>query len=275
MNGWPLWRRQVVAILRLEARKNFIGRRAIPIYFLALIPMAFLSLRAIILPLLNEPQTYAVPITTMHFAIFYQTLFLRFIVFFGCLGVFSNQFRGEMLDRSVHYYLLAPVRREVLVLGKYLAGLLATVVIFGFSVIACIVLMYLPNGPAALIEYLTSATGFGQLIGYFGVTVLACVGYGGVFMAFGVLTKNPVVAGVAVMGWEWANFLMPALLKRVSVIHYLLSLCPVPISEGPLAIIAEPSSVWLAVPGMLVVTAAILTIACWRVRRMEISYGGE
>ena len=35
-----------------------------------------------------------------------------------------------MIDKSLHFYLLAPIRREVLLVGKYLAGLIATVVIF-------------------------------------------------------------------------------------------------------------------------------------------------
>ena len=42
-------------------------------------------------------------------------------------------------------------------------------------------------------------------------------------------------------GWEWLNFLLPPLLKKVSVIHYLNSLVPVPISEGPFAVVAEPT----------------------------------
>ena len=39
------------------------------------------------------------------------------------MGIFSNLFRGEMLEKTLHYYYLTPLRREVLVAGKYLAGL--------------------------------------------------------------------------------------------------------------------------------------------------------
>src|SRR5215471_13233030 len=67
------------------------------------------------------------------FASSFQTYFLRLAIFFGCVGLFINLFRGEMLDKSLHFYLLTPVRREILVLGKYLAGLIATVVIFTLS----------------------------------------------------------------------------------------------------------------------------------------------
>ena len=64
------------------------------------------------------------------FAGVFQFFFLRLAVFFGCLGIFMNLFRGEILDRSLHFYFLAPIRREVLMVGKFLAGLLATCVIF-------------------------------------------------------------------------------------------------------------------------------------------------
>jgi len=67
------------------------------------------------------------------FATVFQFYFLRLAIFFGCVGIFMNLFRGELLDKSLHFYLLAPIRREVLLVGKYLAGLLATVVIFTVS----------------------------------------------------------------------------------------------------------------------------------------------
>ena len=57
------------------------------------------------------------------FAGIFQFFYLRIAIFFGCVGIFSNLFRGEMMDKSLHYYMLAPVRREVLVDGKFLSGL--------------------------------------------------------------------------------------------------------------------------------------------------------
>src|SRR5207344_3184301 len=66
----------------------------------------------------------------MIFAGIFQFFFLRLAIFFGCLGIFMNLFRGEILDRSLHFYFLSPVSREVLMAGKFLAGLVATSVIF-------------------------------------------------------------------------------------------------------------------------------------------------
>ena len=48
--------------------------------------------------------------------------YLRAGIFFGCMGIFSNLFRGEMLEKTLHYYFLTPMRREALVAGQVPGG---------------------------------------------------------------------------------------------------------------------------------------------------------
>ena len=104
------------------------------------------------------------------------------------------------------------------------------------------------------------------------MTALACIGYGAVFLAVGFFFKSPAIPALAVFGWEKIHFLLPPLLKKISVIHYLQSLCPVPISQGPLAILADAPSPWVAVPGLLGLTLVLLGLSAWKIRRMEILY---
>ena len=65
-------------------------------------------------------------------------------------------------------------------------------------------------------------------------------------------------------------------LKKISVIFYLKSLCPMDVPvEGLMKYIAvetDPTPAWLAIPGLLLVSAGILLISSWQVRRMQISY---
>ena len=79
---------------------------------------------------INIHEGYNLGEDAVVFAGVFQFFFLRLAIFFGCLGIFMNLFRGEVLDRSLHFYFLAPIRREVLMAGKFLAGLLATCTIF-------------------------------------------------------------------------------------------------------------------------------------------------
>ena len=48
-----------------------------------------------------------------------QLYYVRLGVFFGCLGIFSRLIRGEMIERSLHYYLCRRFGREVILLAKF------------------------------------------------------------------------------------------------------------------------------------------------------------
>jgi ABC-type transport system involved in multi-copper enzyme maturation permease subunit len=265
--------RQTLAVLRLELGRNFLGRRALLLYVLAGLPPTVIAAVAIFLPREYEARDFAE--LSVVYSVIYGGLILRTLLFFGCAWVFMNLFRGEVVDRSLHYYFLAPVRREVLVVGKYLSGLAATVTLFGASTLGSFALIYFGLYPPQSMEYFFDGPGFGQALTYAGITALACVGYGAVFLIVGLFFRNPVIPALLIYGWEWINFLLPPLLKKVSVIHYLHSLAPVPPPPGPFAVLAEPTPAWISVPSLLIFTALALVIAGLHIRRQEISYAGE
>jgi ABC-type transport system involved in multi-copper enzyme maturation permease subunit len=217
------------------------------------------------------------------FAGVFQFFFLRLAVFFGCLGIFMNLFRGEILDRSLHFYFLAPMRREVLTAGKFLAGLLATCVIFVTSELLQTIAFLWHFSPAARDLYLYHNHGLEHTAIYLAVTVLACVGYGAFFLVAGMLFRNPILPTAAILIWEGANPFLPALLKQFSVIYYLKALCPVDIPVPPgmpplLALLisnADPVSPPVAVVGVIVVSFLALYVSSKQVRRMEINYTTE
>jgi len=274
---WGLWLRQIRAILRLELQKNFLSRRSILIYLIALLPLFPLMILALFQPPGNEWQDFSN--YGKIYAVLYHGFILRTVVFFGCAWIFMNLFRGELVDRSLHYYFLSAVRREVLVVGKYLSGLVTSIVMFTATTVIALLLLYVPHFYSQSIRFFTTGPGLGHLLGYAGITMLACVGYGAFFLVVGLFIRNPIIPALLLYGWEWLNFLLPPLLKKISVVHYLNSLMPVPlssaISEGPLAVVAEPTPAWIAIPSMLLVTLLVLILAAYRTRHMEIRYGGE
>src|ERR1043166_8910880 len=193
--NWSLWLRQIGAIFRMEIEKNFFSRRSLLIYLIAFLPLFPLTVLAFFTPPGREWQDFNQ--YSLVYSFIYNAFIMRTLVFFGSAWIFLNLFRGELVDRSLHYYFLSAVRRDVLVVGKYLSGLATSIILF---------------------------------------------------------TATTVIAMVLLYGWEWLNFLLPPLLKKISVIHYLNSLVPVPLSEGPFAVVAEPTPAYIAVPSMLVVT---------------------
>lgn len=271
---WELWTRQIASILRMDLRKNFLSRRGVWIYLLAFAPVSLILLHAI----LDHSSSISIRTDTEVLAGIFQFFYLRFGIFFGCLGIFTWLFRGEIIEKSLHYYFLAPVKREVLLLGKFLGGLVTAVTIFGLGVLASFAVMYAHFGPVGQ-YYVFDGPGMGQLLAYLGVTALACIGYGSVFLALSLLMKNPVIPALLVLGWETFNPVFPTLVQRFSITYYLKQLCPVSIpAPGLMAlftVVSEPVSTFAAVLGPIVLAALVLLLACKLVRRLEISYVAE
>lgn len=232
---------------------------------------------------INIREGYSVPQDSEVFAGVFQFFYLRLAIFFGCLGIFMNLFRGEILDKSLHFYFLAPIRRDVLMVGKFLAGLLATCTIFVTSELLQLVVFNWQFSPAARELYLYHNHGLAQAAAYLGVTALACLGYGAFFLAAGMLFRNPILPAAAILVWEAANPFLPALLKKFSVIYYLKSLCPVEIPTPPgtpplMALLVsnpDPVSTPVAILGIVAVALLVLYVASFQVRRMEINYTSE
>ncbi len=270
---WGLWVRQIRAIFRLEIEKNFLSRRSILIYLIALLPIMLLGPFALVTPPgreWRELSNYGIVYSNI-----YNGLILRTVVFFGCAWIFMNLFRGEIVDRSLHYYFLSSVRREVLLVGKYFSGLFTSIILFTGTTVVAMLLLYFPHLYSESARFFFDGPGLGQLFTYAGITILGCIGYGAFFLVVGLFFRNPIIPAVLLYLWEWLNFLLPPLLKKISVIHYLNSLVPVPASEGPFAVIAEPTPFWIAVPSLIIVTLIVLVLSAYRIRHMEIRYGSD
>jgi len=183
-----------------------------------------------------------------------------------------------MIERSLHFYLLSPVRREILLLAKFAAGAISALILFGTAIIADFALIYVAYGPAGQ-DYVFNGAGMGQLQAYLAIAVLACLGYGAVFLLLSMMFRNPTPAALLVFAWEAINPVMPSLLQKISVASYLRHLMPVTIpGDGIFALLTvetEPVSAWIASLGLLVLIAVVLTYSCIRIRRLEIRYTTE
>ena len=216
------------------------------------------------------------------FAGVFQFFYLRLAIFFGCIGIFMNLFRGEMLDRTLHYWFLAPARRDVLLIGKYGAGLIASIVIFTGGALICFGVMAWQHSSLEVQTFWRNA-GIEHIFWYAVAAAAGCLGYGSVFLAAGLLLRNPVIPAAILLAWESINGFLPELMQKASILYYLQSLCPVPAPmnqdvPGILRILlvpASPVSRSGAVLGILVITAAVFLLARHAILRMQIYYSGE
>ena len=260
--GSGVWKQragQARAVVDVELRKMLGGRRALPVCLLAALPVAVVFLLAVNVhaPTLLEARRA--------FGTIYSVVVLGATVFFGCALVFTHLFRGEILRRSLHFYLLAPVRREVLTLAKYAAGLLAVCTLFGGVTILVhpMFIIAVTDGDWVVLEMLR----------YLGITLLGCTAYGAVFLLFGTLFRNPILPVAVLLGWEMLNFLLPSGIRIASVSYHLKSLLPVPgpVEQG-IGVSVELPSPGESVVSLLILSAVAVALTCYRVRRMEIRY---
>lgn len=270
---WRVWLRQLSTVVRMEVRKSMFRWRSAWIYLLAFAPVAIIGIHAFV----DRPGR------DMHEDIvvlggIFQFYYLRLAIFFGCLHIFTQLVRGEMIGRSLHYYLLAPVRREILIIGKFIAGVITSATVFCTAVFTATAIMYLHYGHQGM-QFLTDGPGAYHMKAYLGITVLACLGYGAVFLALSMLFKNPMIPAVIFFGWEAINPLLSPFLQKLSITFYLRHLVPVTVpAEGIFAlltIVAEPVPVWAATLGVITLTAAVVFLSCMLARTLEISYTTE
>lgn len=274
-----IWRGQVASILGVEFRKNFITKRGFWIYLLALFPTAIVWMHSLVSMQRGASMDHSMMQDTEVMAGIFQIFFLRPAVYFGCVGIFTYLFRGEVVERTLHYYFLAPVRREVLVAGKYLAGLITAVFFFCGSIALMFAGMYAHRPSHEIRAFLVDGPGLGHLAAYVGITALACMAYGALFVWLGIRYKNPVIPAVLLLGWESFNLFLPAWLKKISILYYLRSLTPVePPLRGAGALIgsvADPASGPVAILSLLAISFGLLALAARDLRRSEVSYSSD
>ena len=272
--GFPLWRRQVGAMIGLELKKTFLRLRALPIVLLAFAPVLLLFLRWASVRF-AEGNVEGASEMASSFGAMFQLLFVRLVIFFGSFRIFTYLVRGEIAERSLHFYLLAPMRRDVFLAGKYVAGVIAGSALFLSSLAVQLLLAFGNSTTEGGSRYLFAGPGTSQALWYALVVVLAVAGYGAVFLALGFVAKNPMIPAAAILGWEYINFLLPPVLKKISVIHYLQSLCPVPLSADAWAMPTEPTPPPLAIGGLLLLVAVLLFLASRSARKLQVLYAGE
>lgn len=273
---WSLYAGQIGVLVRNEVTRNLFTRRRLWVYFLAFVPVVMLLIRNIVTR--GQFDGAYIQDQTEALAILIQLYYVRLGIFFACMGIFTWLFRGEIVQRTLHYQFLVPVRREVLVIGKFLAGCIVSIVLFEVAVLASFYLFYSRFGAAGQ-SYMFEGPGLSQLGSYLLVTALACLGYGSVFLALSLLLKNPIIPGVILLGWESISPIFPSWAQHLSVTFYLKHLCPTTLSSSGFmalfTVVPNPVSPFLSVFGLCCLALAVLALSCFLIRRVEIMYTAE
>ena len=153
------------------------------------------------------------------FGLLVWMLYLRFIV--PVLGMFygTSLIADEVEDKTVTYLFTRPVRRGAVLVGKYLAYLVCTVLV----VLPSLMLVYL------LVVPMRGSLGasFLDLLKDLGLLSLGLAVYGAFFAFVGAKFNRPLLIGlIFVFGWEQAALLLPGYMKRLTIAYYVQGLVP-------------------------------------------------
>ena len=193
--------------------------------------------------------------------------YLRFTV--PVLGVFYGTalIADEVDDKTITYLFSRPIPRGAVLLGKYLAYMVAT----GFVVLPSVSLVYL------LIVPIGGSLG-GSFLDFVKDLLLLAVGlavYGALFAFIGAWFRRPLLIGlVFIFGWEQAALAFPGYLKRFTIAHYLQGLVPHAMPQDSVlslvqAIVRETPTLGSSVLWLAVIWAASLFLSAYIVERQE------
>jgi ABC-type transport system involved in multi-copper enzyme maturation permease subunit len=192
------------------------------------------------------------------FGVMIWLLYIRFIV--PVLGVFYGTalIADEVEDKTITYLFTRPIPRAAVLIGKYLAYLVCTILLVLPSVVV-VYFLVVPIGGGSI------GASFPQLLADLGMLAAGLTAYGGVFALAGARLKRPLASGlVFAFGWEPAVILFPGYLKRLTVGYYLQAMVPHAMPQDSSAsVLRQFFSDAPAVGFSLVWLAAITGLSIW------------
>jgi ABC-2 type transport system permease protein len=189
-------------------------------------------------------------------------LYIRFIV--PVLGVFYGTalIADEVDDKTITFLFTRPIPRGAVLVGKYLAYLVCTVLL----ILPSVVLVYfltVPLGGGSI------GAAFPSLLADLGMVGLGLAAYGALFAAVGARLKRPLVIGlVFALGWEPWVLLFPGYLKQLTIAYYVQALVPHAMpQDSALSVLLQAFQEVPPVPVSLVALTGITGFSLWLAAR--------
>lgn len=213
--------------------------------------LAFLPVFLTLYYRIAQPEHIVPP----HLVLFHVMIFFLLFVSTLIALFYGNAMIGDEVDnKTIIYYFIRPVPKYMIIIGKfaaYLAGVFLIII------------------PPMLISFLIissdsqMSTDFASTVDTFarqlGVVMLGLTVYGSIFMFFGARLKHPIIIGLLLaFGWEKIMLIVPGLIRKFSVAHYLVSAFPIdPSMQTALEEVSKGST---SSPITSIIMIAIITV---------------
>ena len=196
--------------------------------------------------------------------------FLQFLSVLSALFYGTALVADEIDNRTIIYLFTRPIRKYWIILGKFAAYLAEVFLILIPPMVLTFLVIVVGSGASS--HFAASLSLFGK---QFGATMLALVVYGAIFTFFGIWWKHPVLFGLLfAFGWEKMAIVAPGVVRKFSVIHYLMSLLP----QSPSAqkflqsLKATNSDPVLSIFTLALITIVFLGLSVFAIHRKEFRF---
>ena len=201
---------------------------------------------------LKETSAAVMPLFTSIILLFeLQFLILVLALFYG-----TSICSEDVEAKTLAYVTTRPVSKPAIVVGKYLAYTLITILMAGAGTVFS---FFTLNA-----ERLLQPSLYLELFRALAVLSLGLMTYNAFFTFFGAVFRRAIFFGL-VFGFGWENVIQyfPGSTQRFAIIHYLKSLLPYSASKvSILTFRLEPTAPAPAVLVLFLITAVFLGLAC-------------
>lgn len=203
--------------------------------------------------------------------------YLHFIIFFIAFIFGFSVMRQDREDQTLHYLLLQPVDRWMLVAAKFLAYVVLAFGACAASLWITYLILGVPRfGVSQVATDLFQHGRFLTLIKETGVLLIGLVAYGAVALLMSSFFNSALFAMI-LLAWEAGLPYVPSALKLWSVSHYLHSLLPERIMKQRklFELLGDPTSWQTSVSVLIVLSATFVILSAIIFQNRECLYGTD
>ena len=218
----------------------------------------------------DQPLSRMFIATPEHALSQFYMFFLLFLSILVALFYGTSIIADEVENRTITYLFTRPIRRYSIILGKFAAYISGVFLVL----IPPFLLVFLIVATDSRISsnFASNLIFFGKQLG---VIVLSLVVYGAIFTFFGARLKRPVLFGLLLaFGWEKIVIVVPGIVRKFSVVHYLLSALPIGPGANRLNILPPKevipnTSASLSIAILLIIALIFFALSIFTIYRKE------
>lgn len=270
---WTATRRtQLAAVVRAEATRTIRQRGMVMVLILALIPIGLMTVRAVFLP---DALRIDVGRASGDIARLFTGFHLRVVVLFSCALAMIRPIRSEVSEQTLHLSFLAPLRREILTVGKFIGTLFTLLLVLWTSTLAAWFIRYAGCGLDFGLAFAFSLRGISQLAGHLAAITVATITYSALFFAVGIAFRRSLLVIVGYVGFELVAPFVPDSIRWLSAAQLAGAWSPSPGGQALAALSRPAFGEITSLVGAAVLVIGAMGLAVAVVRRMQVAYGPD